>query len=252
MEDFRFLNYSTEYSCNGQFKKEMSKEPCFGYVFINTSTRCISEHYEVILYSGLKYVQKTKNSNACLFTRQQIRNHLKQAQGIYPFNFRIKEIKDWKGYTTFKVYLNLKDVPGTFHRYLLTWLRYIYEYPYNMIILDAYKLKKEPEFKFTSIANLFNLTLGCFCDFIREIHQIPRNQISKVISKKDLRKKIEQIKNLNNIYDRLKKKKEENTIPKTIKDFNVKDLEYWITDGFFEEYRKPIYMNVYKQIIKKK
>ena len=253
MKDFQFLDYHTEYSCKGEFEKEMDAEACFSFVFNHTSERNVSEEYEVILYKGTSFSREKHNSNSCLFTKKQIRNHLRQAQGIYPFDFHITEVSNWEdGYNVFKVHLKLTNVPGTFHKYLLTWLRYMYEYPYNVILFDAYKLKKDPCFRFTSMSDLFNLVLGCYNDNPRDIHQIARNQVSKVMRKKDIREKLQQIRMLNNVYDKLKRKVNADTIPDSVEELSTSDIEFWESDDIFEKHRKPIYMNVYKKVIRKK
>ena len=128
----------------------------------------------------------------------------------------------------------------------------MYEYPYNVILYDAYKLKKEPCFRFTSMSNLFNLVLGCFNEDPIDIHQIARNQVSKTMLKRDIRKKLQKIKMLNNIYDKLKSKGKKNQIPNEDGDLTTSDFEFWESDDIFERLRKPVYMNVYKEIIKKK
>ena len=253
MRDFQFLDYHTEYSCKGVVEKEMRVSACFSRVFSAVGEENISEDYEIILYKGTKLAKEKNQANSCLFTRKQIRNHLKQAQHIYPFNFSITEVTDWgDGYDVFKVQLELIQVPGTFHKYLLTWLRYMYEYPYNVILYDAYKLKKDPCFRFTSMSDLFNLVLGCFNESPREIHQIARNQVSKPMLKRDIREKLQNIGVLNNIYGALKRKVKKNQIPNKDGDLTTSDFEFWESDDIFERRRKPVYMNVYKEVIKKK
>ena len=253
MKDFQFLDYHTEYSCKGEFEKEMDAEACFSFVFSRTSERNISEEYEVILYKGTDFSREHHSSNSCLFTKKQIRNHLRQAQGIYPFDFYITEVSNWRGgLSVFRVRLKLTNVPGTFHNYLLTWLRYMYEYPYNVILYDAYKLKKDPCFRFTSMSDLFNLVLSCFNEDPREVHQIAENQVSKTMLKRDIREKLQKIEMLNNIYDKLKNKSKDNKIPDKDGNLTTSDFEFWESDDIFERRRKPIYMNVYKEVIKKK
>lgn len=249
MNDFQFLDYHTEYSCKGDFEKQMKKEYCFSFVFNRTDKDSVSEEYIIILYKGMGFCKDKHRSNACLFTKQQIRNHLKQAQGIYPFRYRVTEISNWKGNgTVFRVRLTLKDVPGTFHKYILTWLRYMYEYPYNVLLCDAYKLKKEKCFYSSSISNLFNLILGSYCNNPRIIHQIAKNEISKKMSKKELQVKLQNVYALNDIYIGLKKKK--SMIPKEALGTTISDIEYWENNEIFDTYRKPIYMKVYKETLR--
>lgn len=128
----------------------------------------------------------------------------------------------------------------------------MYEYPYNVILYDAYKLKKDPCFRFTSMSDLFNLVLGCFNENPRDIHQIARNQVSKTMLKRDIREKLQNIKMLNNVYDKLKNKGNNNQIPNEDGDLTTSDFEFWESDDIFERRRKPVYMNVYKEVIKKK
>ena len=253
MNDFQFLDYHTEYSCKGTLEKEMDVEACFSFVFNQNDEGNISEEYEVILYKGTAFSREHHNSNSCLFTKKQIRNHLKQAQGIYPFDFHITEAAKWRGgYNVFKIHLKLTNVPGMFHKYLLTWLRYMYEYPYNVILYDAYKLKKDPCFRFTSMSDLFNLVLGCFNENPAAIHQIAENQVSKTMLKRDIREKLQNIQILNNVYVKLKNKVKINQIPNEDGNLTTTDFEFWESDDIFERRRKPVYMNVYKEIIKKK
>lgn len=253
MNDFQFLDYHTEYSCKGTLEKEMNVEACFSFVFKQIDEGNVSEEYEVILYKGTDFSREKHNSNSCLFTKKQIRNHLRQAQGIYPFDFYITEAAKWRGgYNVFKIHLKLTNVPGTFHKYLLTWLRYMYEYPYNVILYDAYKLKKDPCFRFTSMSNLFNLVLSCFNENPANIHQIARNQVSKTMLKRDIREKLQNIQILNDVYVKLKNKVKINQIPNGDGNLTTTDFEFWESDDIFERRRKPVYMNVYKEIIKKK
>ena len=248
MKDFQLLDYYTEYSCKGSFEKKMGKEYCFSFAFNKVEIDPISEEYTIILYKGTDFSKQKHHSNACIFSKQQVRNHLKQAQSIFPFRYRVTEIKNWKRRTVFKVHLILTDVPGTFHKYILTWLRYMYEYPYNVILYDAYKLKKEKCFCYSSISNLFNLVLGCYCTNPREIHQIAKNEISERMSKQEIREKIQNVEVLNNIYKRLKAKKR--MIPKAALDKTIADIEYWEDQEIFDTYRKPVYMKVYKETLR--
>ena len=244
MKEFQYLDYCTEYSCEGDLVKEMDKEACFGYVFNRIDTGH-NVKYRVILYSGTEFSKNEHQSNACLFTKREVRRHLLLLKSLYPFHYKVSDYKadDDVKYNRIEVFLELSDVPPTFHKYILTWLRYTYEYPYNVILKDVYALKKDPTFRFESISNLFNLVIGCFCSNPRDIHQIPRNQVSTPMKLAEVREKIQKVKHLNDIYQKLRAKKD--TIPKKIGEYNTRDIEYW-RDGF--EVRKPIYMKVYKEI----
>lgn len=248
MQEFKFPSYCTEYSCEGSIKKAMRREACFSFVF-NKAVDDSDVTYKVILYKGTDLIGKEHKNNACLFTKKEISNHLKQAQSIYPFEFKVKEVPNYAGtYPVYKVTLKVHGVPGTFHKYILTWLRYMYEYPYNVLLLDAYKLKKDPVFRFWSIANLFNLVLSCYCGDSPDIHQIAQNRVSKTMKVKELREKIKEVKRLNYIYEGLRHNRR--LIKDKVGDLSIMDIEFWESNKLFEDERKPVYMDTYKDIKK--
>lgn len=244
MKEFSFLDYHTVYSCKGDLKEELSPKACFGYVFREVKDTS-KVTYQVIIYLGTDYSKNTHKSNACLFSKKEVYNHLRLLKSLYPINISVKNYTRDGDYERLLVTLHIEKVPGAFHKYALTWLRYTYEFPYNVLLKDAYELKKDPMFKFESIANLFNLTIGCYCQEPMEIHQIPVNGISTRMKIVELREKIKQIERLNAIYFTLRQKYK--CIPKIISGYNVNDAEYW-TEEF--EIRKPIYLDVYKEIKK--
>lgn len=223
----------------------MSSEACFAYAFGRVTDNC-KVHYEIIIYKGIDHLRKTNYSNACFFTTKEIRNHIGQLQSIYPFKYSVRELKDG----TWKVILDLEGVPGTFHKYALTWIRYLYEWPYNVLIKDAYRLKQDPIFRFESIANLFNLVAGCYCDYIVGMHSVMGGAyLVERLTRAALRAKIASVSRVNNLYSR--KNIPSVTIPSKSKLANVgfKDFEYW-TDDLFNEERKPVYLSAYNKIKK--
>lgn len=245
MKEFRFVDYHTIYSCRGSLERPMGSRACFGYVFNTFIPEDAHIIYTILTYKGVEFVKNTQESNACLFTKEEIRNHLRQLKSLYPIHYRVEDYreKDNEKYEKIKISLELKDVPPTFHKYALAWLRYIYEYPYNVILRDAYTLKKDTTFRFESISNLFNLILGCFNQDVRAVHRIPRSQVSVPMKLTEIRERIQEVDKLNDIYKDLEI--HINKIPSMIGLYTVKDIEYW-TEGF--EQRKPIYMEAYKEI----
>lgn len=255
MQDFCYLDYHTEYSCNGKLNQEMLNCACFEYIFNHVNQAKISINYRIILYKDITLIHDYHESNYCLLTKNQLENHLRQAQRIYPFTFKIEENNEYYNengnWSVFEVNLQLNDVLGTFHKYLLTWLRYTYEYPYNVLLVDTYRLKQEKQFKFTSIANLFNLVLSC-CDYedLRSIHQVPKvSSIPQSLKTKELKNKLTQITKLNELYKYLKNNSID-YIPDTIDELQQTDIEYWESQDIYDKYRKPVYLNVYKELKK--
>ena len=219
----------------------MEVSACFSHVFRAVKNNS-SIKYRIVLYMGTRYSAEQHKSNACIFTKQEVRNHLKLLKSLYPLQYSVRDYKDKNGYKRILITLNIKNTPATFHKYALTWLRYLYEFPYNVLLRDAYTLKKERTFRFESIANLFNLTLSCYCRNPWEIHQIPTNSIIQRLKLADIKRRIKQVNLLNNIYAKGDEKALK--IPEKIQGFSIEDIEYW--NAGFEE-RKPIYMEIHKR-----
>lgn len=238
MQEFRFLDYHTVYSCKGAIVKAFGANACFGYVFARIRDN-VDVTYEIIVYRGVECCTQKHWSNACLLTIPEIRNHLSLLNNLYPIRYSIDKWDD--DYDAIKITLNISNAPSTFHKYALTWLRYIYEYPYNVILKDVIELRKDPIFRFESRANLLNLCISCFNEPLREVHQIPQNGIVSKLSVKDLKQRIRHVDELNDIYKRLKNRG--NVIPPTIGRYSVHDKEYW-SEGFST--RKEVYVKVYK------
>ena len=219
----------------------MEARACFSYVFKEVKNNS-SVKYQIVLYMGTRYSAEQHKSNACIFTKQEVRNHLKLLKSLYPLQYSVRDYRAKNGYKRILVTLNIENTPATFHKYALTWLRYLYEFPYNVLLRDAYTLKKERTFRFESIANLFNLTLSCYCRNPWAIHQIPTNSIIQRLKIADIKRRIKQVDLLNNIYAEGDEKALK--IPEKIQGFSVEDIEYWNVG--FEE-RKSIYMEMQKR-----
>lgn len=244
MNEFKYLDYCTIYSCQGDLNKEFCKEACFGHVF-NSVRDNSNVTYEIQMYKGTDFCSKEHKSNACIFDMDFAHKHINLLNELYPIKFTIKDYDENSVLVT--LIIEGQGIPRSFHKYALTWVRYLYEYPYNVILHDAYKLKDEPEFKDESIANLFNLGIGCFCNYPRDIHQIPLNQVTEKLSIDRIRERLTEINRLNDIYHVLYSKTK--TIPEksNICNYSVYDLEYWLNDEAFEKERKPIYLEIYKK-----
>lgn len=241
MSVFNFLDYCTSYSVTGKINLGFSEQACFSDIF----RRCHNNGntYSIILIKNNKYLD-LRLSNACFFNKQEVRNHLKIAKSLYKFNYRVTDTK-YKGNPAFLIKLHLDNVPELFHKYILTWVRYTYEYPYNVILKDAYTLKKDTLFRFESIANIFNCILGIYpqADYPRTIHQIIGGN-SKLLTNKALQLRIYTSEDLHSIYGKVDKVSE---FPNNFEGFDVYDIEYW-EKGF--EMRKPYYIDNYKYLKK--
>lgn len=250
MKEFDFLDYHTEYSCSGDVEVKMKKRVCFADAFHKLNKEKLTVNYCIKIYKG-STLRKTNGSNMCFFSRQQIKNHLNQLKSLFPIESRVYDSHDKKK-PHFIVEVCLKEVPGIYHKYMLTWLRYLYEYPYNVISLDAYKLKGDPMFRFESIANLFNLVASCSGLLIRGGHCAVHGSPVGFLRRRELVAQLNKTATLNSIYTavgrRIRRK-----IPEKLGEFSSRsDIEYWQDMHLFETHRKPVYIEAYKDQLNKK
>lgn len=251
MKEFEYLSYHTEYGCTGTINKRMGVEACFSRVFSRVGNDS-DITYTVILYPGTEFGAKNRRCNMCLFSPKEVKNHLKQLTSIFPFDFTIKRgvINRYSGkWKCYEVKIHLHDVPAAFHKYVLTWLRYTYEFPYNVILKDTYRLKKNPIFKFTSIANLFNVVSNCYPYYVGEGHSILESHIKVPLKKKDLRERLKEVDRLNSLYKYLDRDNKER-IPDNLENFRYTDEAYW-SEELYQE-REPFYIKMYNTFKDKK
>ena len=157
MADFKFLNYHTEYSVSGTSNKEMAPEACFYYVF--NGPGYLKNHYIIKIYKGLQMAKKS-NDNNCFLSKIQLHHHISVLKNIYGFTFNIEEKINKDLIPYYELTLNING-PNIIHRFILTWIRYVYEHPYNLYVLDVYKLKTMDTFKYINPLNIFNIVACC-------------------------------------------------------------------------------------------
>lgn len=238
MEDFKFLNYHTEYRCEGTINKNFGKESCFEKIF-NCDLNYLDEKYRIRLYKK-DFILKVKENNSCFVGIKEIKRHLKMISSLLVFDkykFKIEEEENY-----FDVILEIK-ADRLYHQYVLTWLRYLYEFPFNMILKDAKRMRKEKEFKFESLSNLFVVISNCYTYiFDREIHLISWGS-SRLLKNKQIS---ERMKNLISKGDRKLNHIYENQQGQEIIKGELYDLKFWESEEKYNE-RLVEYKKSYKK-----
>lgn len=242
------LNLHTEYSCTGDFELKMSSNVCFRRVFSvleQDMKKKFSIGYVIKIYSGLSASGENRWNNACLLNKKELRNHINQLKGIIPFRAKILT-KKWEHGDLYEVHVQLDNVEGIYHRFLLTWIRYVYEFPYNVYVIEAQRLRKEKQFMFESMANLFNLVGSCVN--LGGGHSAAYGNTVGFLQRKELSAKLKKTKYLNDIY----KHSHEGKTIKTRVEHNGKtltwyDLDFWKNEELFQK-RLPVYVEKFKKI----
>lgn len=199
---FEYLNYSTIYQTSGDLvfeNKNLDGEACFSYIFNNLRNNK-KQHiiYSIYISTDPGFIQDNHENNFCILTEEQIRFHISYLRFISSFKYRIiKKFID--NYSGFRIDLDLNAI-GIVHKMFLTWIRYLYEYPYNLVLYDSFKLREEKRFiEKSNYLNIVNfVTIFYSTDYI---HQIPQFNchIPEFMTRKSFKNRLMKCDRLNDI-----------------------------------------------------
>lgn len=242
--NFKFLNFNTMYESKGSVEKAMKREYCFSTIFYQ-GPDVQHNKYVIKIY---KEGYHDEWDNNCLLTVEQLVEHINEIKKIYKFEHTLFEEED-----CYKLHMEL-DAPRMYHKVILSWIRYAYEFPFNVTIYEAFKLREVYGFKQLSLLNLFNI-IGPSTHFSKhgcDIHAIGcYSDIKKMVSWKEFKSLI------NKAIKNNKKGQINNIIP--TKNLNIQYIEvpkghqitnsnYWLDEAEFTK-RVKVYKNN-KKIIK--
>jgi hypothetical protein len=233
--EFRGLNYYTEYSSTGIYEHGLCKEVCFGPVFRAANGMKGDPRYgkyEMVVFKSREKVDKSYNN----FCYVDIAQYMKYLLDVVDFEYSIKNNDN--------VYTIIMTItaPPMLHIFLLTCVRYLYEYPYNVILYDAMRIKELNMCEGFNINDLYNLVCkSCFSD-ADSLHAIPSGGSSLMsrLSKKDIWNRSISCKSLNSFYPYLRKN--------LYKDQNFRSLIIENQHNTFFK-RLPIYLENYNFIL---
>lgn len=237
---FEYINYCTIYQASGDLvfeNKDLEGEACFSFIFRNVKNNK-KQHiiYSIYISTDPGFIQDNHENNLCILTEEQIRFHISYLRFISSFKYKItkKFIDDYSG---FRIDLDLNAI-GIVHKMFLTWIRYLYEYPYNLVLYDSFKLREDKRFiEKSNYLNIVNfVTTFYYNDYI---HQIPKSfrRIPEFITRKSFKNRLMKCDILNDIL------KNSNI---QIEQFE----EYDEIDGFFEDFdnRKNKYIETLNKL----
>lgn len=199
--DLRYKNYETIFTWGVGKKVDIpdirrNKQVCFASAFRdNQPTRT----FRVFIHDGAGL-----GSHYCPFTLQEIKNHIRQAQAIVDFSFSV-EPNEQHGYKGYIINIRFNNKTMCQQRYVLTWLRYLYEYPYVFILQEAKRLKNLEAFKFESVANLFVTVGSCYYSY-NDGHSIQLCG-TKLLTRKKLSRNCANVSRVNAVYGNEYKRK---------------------------------------------
>lgn len=240
----RDFDYCSLYSVNGDIDLPFDRRICFADVFRKYNIH--DAHYVLKLIRDPAYNEATGKNNICLLTKQELQRHLKLARRLFPFKYSVQE-SEYNEYAAFEVTIDIA-LNSIYHKYLLTWIRYAYELPYNIILNEALRMK-HTYLRKESITNLYILcanSFTCSCFSYGSGHAIAY-PFSAFLKESELIAQLTSCNSLNSIYPRARQDVLKIPIPAEEID---KFLEYWLDEEEFNQ-RARIYITNYKQMIKK-
>ncbi len=152
---FQYSSFFTTYSAKieGGIDVDLERQACFAQAFLDLEGNRVKRkgHYKIFINKNKKLVEDRSRNNYCFLTRKELCRHVNLLKKVMEVTFKVEEHDDY--------FTVIADIDGycPAHKYMLTWVRYAYEYPYNVMCLDVNHARKEKEFRFVSKVNLFNV-----------------------------------------------------------------------------------------------
>ena len=168
MHPLNVYGYHVRYG-HSEYKQKnykISESVCFSPIF---NSSCKSKYYRLFILKGDADLKKY-HSNYCFFDKKEIINHLKQLPKFCKITFRVTDTT-YKEEDAFQLDFFIDSNNRLIHKYVLTWIRSLFEWPYYLYLVHAKKMKKLPEFRFESVINLFNTIATTYRDsFCWDVH----------------------------------------------------------------------------------
>ena len=146
------LNWCTIYDSRGTFGNITNnadftiQRPCFHDTYPGTG-RTIKQTIKIAIKKGTDRIRKN-NNHYCPFSYKRIVEHITYLKQLMDFNFSVEDREN-----QYIVTVDFEGM-GIYFRILVSWIRYMYEFPANMAMKDVYRIKDLPEFKGINIFSL--------------------------------------------------------------------------------------------------
>lgn len=193
-KDFEYttFGYSTYFSAKGDMDVEEDWYPCFGEFTKNCFE--FTEHNQefcITLYKvNSKALKHGYHNNACIFNKTEIAAHLEEIQEICSFSYKILQYSDRY---VLKIHVKAYSI---YIKFILTWIRLLYKWPYNVLYRDALRVHKLKEFSNLNLISVFNLvcstnsksqSIGCEETFIYP------QRFTEPLTYEEIKEKIEEL-----------------------------------------------------------
>lgn len=249
-KDLSNTAYYTCYKCDCEslnLHETVQDDACFMRVFCKVQDLA---KYDIKICIDPAILLKNK-SNYCMLMPFEVINWVSYIMSLCNGTFELKigtiQAKqkfsdEYTDYPCYDLMINLKG-PNSVHKFALTALRYLYEYPMNVMLKDVFRLKNMEQFENESLLNLFNLVQqSCFGYRGMKWTTHSFSGYSKFVTDEYITKSMLEHDRMNDVF------------PKTgcfdkIKYFKEQySFEYWESEESFNLLRLPTYIENYKTL----
>lgn len=280
-QDLLGLNYHTIYSTTGTVNRDCTSDCCFCYVTKYHPEFEMDNTYEIVILSDETGMEEYGYNNMCMLTENEIRYYINMLSKYVPFEWDLTHVysngqryvseeemennEDLRRRYILKAYKLHLHINGTYmqHKFVLISLRGLYEFPFNMALMDVFTLRTEEKYKKYTTTNLYimiSYIFGYFDSYFDAIddqslvsfcHDYPifktRDEVIKQLE--DIQKSANDIDDcrIHNVWDYTSDKPESadhhefNTkFQNYLESVNVGSYDYWADPDTFEN-RKGFY-----------
>jgi len=225
---------------------EMSKRACFNAQFDRWGNwdNKLKVQYTIRLFRDSDYVKDDDYNNYCILSKQEVLDHMEYInKNVHEIDYSVDDTSD-------SIYDLSVTIDGnrTQHKFILTWVRHLYEFPFTMFLIDSLKLKNQvPEFEDQSLFNLCQLvgtaystryhwyrTDQCLC--------LPRKQF---MTFDEIKKGLDNSQWITGIWKNLLPGR----VIRRIHSSDVYKLSWWLNEESFKTERLSIYKHNLKQYL---
>lgn len=187
--EFRLFDYGTYYGTRGDCYVEEDWHCCFGDFTKEYDTSIYSQKFSITLWKlRSKAMTEEGHNNVCLLNVNGIKKHLEEIQQIHEFKYEVVPYCD-----KYVIHIDIK-AHSLYIKFILTWIRLLYEFPHNVLYCEALKLRKFPEFSDMNILSIYNLVCSTMRNTIAvgsEEGFIYTTRFTEPITYKELQERIE-------------------------------------------------------------
>lgn len=160
MDRFKYLNFASIYSSEGDVEVVLGEHACFADIF-NEECKILHNEYHIHAYKEFHLINDAK-SNGCFLDLEYVNKHLNYLSRIFELTYEVTEEVDRKLLPYYDIYVDLEG-SNLVHRFALTWIRALYEFPYCIYVMDVYKCKKYKAFQNINVFNILNIIAATHC-----------------------------------------------------------------------------------------